>query len=140
MAREEGSSNGWRFVREINAGHLVIAITFLLAALGGYYDLKGRVDLHDRRFVEVDDRIKADDARQREILGEIKEALRLVGQRDDEARRGDRETLSRLIRFEERVSAIVETLRQIRGDVAEMRTERRGLPAPREAAPTFRPQ
>lgn len=113
-------ARGWRFNRELNAGHLLIAIPLIVGMVASYYDLRGRIERRE------------DDAlRQREVLVEIKDTLKAFGARDEDGQRADRETLGRLIRFETRVEAINETLKMIRQEMQEMRADRRSSPAPR---------
>ncbi len=113
-------AQGWRFNRELNAGHLLIAIPLIVGMVASYYDLRGRIERRE------------DDAlRQRDVLVEIKDTLKVIGIRDEEDKRAERETQGRLVRFETRVESIVETLRQIRQEMLEMRADRRSSPAPR---------
>ncbi|MGE0716716.1 MAG: hypothetical protein AB7P02_14850 [Alphaproteobacteria bacterium] len=103
---------GLRFDPTINAGHLFMAASTILAVLVAYYDLKGRVDGHDRRFVEVDRRIEATEVRQREIMAEIREALRRLETRQEENARVDSQTRERIGRMEGQIGALTESVRQ----------------------------
>lgn len=119
MATETEPRN-WRFNRELNAGHILIAVPLIVGMVASYYDLRGRIERRE------------DDAlRQREVLVEIKDTLKVIGVRDEEDKRAERETLGRLVRFETRVENIGETLKLIRQEMQEMRADRRSTPAPR---------
>ncbi|MGE0725171.1 MAG: hypothetical protein AB7O45_12395 [Alphaproteobacteria bacterium] len=142
MADGNGNGNGngnggarWRFERTLNAGHVLTTVAFLVTALGGYFELKGRVDNHDRRFAEVDKRLEADLARDREQFVEIKDAVRSLV---DDARRADRTLTGQVSRLDERVSGLIDALRRVESEIRENR--RLGAPAlsPRPE-PAFRP-
>lgn len=121
MAEEPGDDNGnggWRFERTLNAGHVLTTAAILVAALSGYFDLRGRVDNHDRQFGEIDKKREADLLRDREQFSELKDAVKgLI----DEARRADRTITGQVSRLDERMSGLVDTVRRIETDIREQR-------------------
>lgn len=64
--------------RTINLGHILITLTIVVSSLSAFFDLRGRVDIHERRFGELDRRLDQEAARAREELADIKAALRRI--------------------------------------------------------------
>lgn len=64
--------------RTINLGHILITLTIVVSSLSAFFDLRGRVDIHDRRFAELDRRLDHDAARTRDELADIKASLRRI--------------------------------------------------------------